>query len=583
MKKTYTLFLMLCAALIAACTDYTDILTDIEKKIDDIEETESGLFASLDGLQAVIDAVSDGDVLTGFTPVSDGSRITEYSFTFADAGNIVIENRRARDGGKIIRSIVQDKDKIIITLFNGRLLMFDVPAIYTPEEIPAAEEPDFTFKVTGECPVMDYKGGTATVKLTTDIEYEVDWDPAADWLEIVETKEVHEYAVTFTVSENTSFNPRSAFVSFESGEYTVRTYIRQEGRPATDADKFNLSRNGTSNCYIVTEAGDWCFEGDVMGCGQSGIFEGNDSGFHTHEAYLEPKEAEIVWCENDVISDVRYEDGLVYFHASGNKGNALVSVLSRGTVIWSWHIWCTDAPAEVEITNSCGMTFTVLDRNLGAVAAEGGKDAYGLYYQWGRKDPFDAAVVVKRMYVSSTLKNSIKYPERAFTATNSDWCSPQGNNYLWGNPHAEYIAEPESLKKTIYDPCPAGYMVPCTDVFCDITKEMVEYTSTGCNINADNGSKLYMPYAGRVSYRCYDFSIESEPVTNSDGSVDGGLWATVWTSHSDWYAATNQITSGRAFRIGNSCTDKRWDGPAFYSEDRARCLPVRCVKIFCGQ
>ncbi|MBQ5715677.1 MAG: hypothetical protein IIV60_04890, partial [Alistipes sp.] len=74
------------------------------------------------------------------------------------------------------------------------------------------------------------------------------------------------------------------------------------------------------------------------------------------------------------------------------RGNALVGAYDEaGEIIWSWHIWLTDSDVEA-ISTSVG---DIMDRNLGAYSNSNGSkdteaiyDSYGMYYQWGRKEPF---------------------------------------------------------------------------------------------------------------------------------------------------------------------------------------------------
>lgn len=74
----------------------------------------------------------------------------------------------------------------------------------------------------------------------------------------------------------------------------------------------------------------------------------------------------------------------LYVKAAANvKGNVVVGIKKKGEsdYLWSWHLWLTDEPQLVA---------GFMDRNLGAESATAtdGRKTYGLYYQFGRKDPF---------------------------------------------------------------------------------------------------------------------------------------------------------------------------------------------------
>ena len=74
------------------------------------------------------------------------------------------------------------------------------------------------------------------------------------------------------------------------------------------------------------------------------------------------------------------------------RGNALIGGYDAdGNLLWSWHIWITDFDPEADAL-SYG-DYRVMSRQLGALQnGNADKDeiwnSYGLYYQWGRKDPF---------------------------------------------------------------------------------------------------------------------------------------------------------------------------------------------------
>lgn len=64
-----------------------------------------------------------------------------------------------------------------------------------------------------------------------------------------------------------------------------------------------------------------------------------------------------------------------------------------GTLIWSWHVWAADYDPEAEGGAVDFNGYSMMTRNLGALAADNSSvenilASYGLYYQWGRKDPF---------------------------------------------------------------------------------------------------------------------------------------------------------------------------------------------------
>ncbi len=101
------------------------------------------------------------------------------------------------------------------------------------------------------------------------------------------------------------------------------------------------------------------------------------------------------------------EESALVASTSDKVGNAVVGVRIKGEIRWSWHLWITRYNPDLQqITygkvynwdnNDDGITdYVFMDRNLGAVnegwlIGENTADslaACGLFYQWGRKDPF---------------------------------------------------------------------------------------------------------------------------------------------------------------------------------------------------
>ena len=137
-------------------------------------------------------------------------------------------------------------------------------------------------------------------------------------------------------------------------------------------------------------------------------------------AAISPASTELVWETNGhgkIIQGVILKDGYVYFKTGPTaEGNAVIAVKDRsGNVLWSWHIWKThfnlaEMPTQTYKTNPrSGMNGTIysdvlpakrilvmMECDLGAAsnAATNNNEVvktFGLYYQFGRKDPFPTA------------------------------------------------------------------------------------------------------------------------------------------------------------------------------------------------
>lgn len=408
------------------------------------------------------------------------------------------------------------------------------------------------------------EGGTVDVVLVNNRDdYTVTIAEGNPWLTEVKSKAVREDVISFAAEANADSQMRSAVVTFEAGTYVKTVVIWQEGVKAISGE--NLSANGTANCYIVSKEGDYFFDASVMGCGESGFIANAD--FHADSFNLAPETVNVLMNENNVISNVRLDKaaGKIYFHASGDEGNAVIQVKNtRAQGIWGWHIWCTDAPKDRTHTNPDDIQFTVLDRNLGATSADpaDGTQTHGLYYQWGRKDPFRFSDAVNNMKTNTShaFAFAIRYPDRFFSMegnSEGNWYNT-ANLYLWGNPDYGKNHLVQDLTKTIYDPCPVGYMVPPANAFLIFEdEERTQYTESGLVVRGDYGQTDFYPYAGRV-YGGYN-TVGAEVV--------------FWHTNAGRYGSY-EYTGAVQTRV-----DVASRKVSLYQGDmRARGVPVRCVK-----
>ena len=343
---------------------------------------------------------------------------------------------------------------------------------------------------------------------------------------------------------------------FRDPGYSVRCVQEGKSTPPTETPKGyeNLSANGTANSYIVSEAGNYKFE-TVKGVSSTSV--GTVS------------EAEVLWesygttaapSVGDLVKDVSYSDGYILFSTADTfrEGNAVIAAKnSSGEILWSWHIWLTDQPKGQMYYNNAG---TMMDRDLGATSATPGDvGVLGLFYQWGRKDPFLSITGAKSTgswpsAVSSSSKNgTIDYAVKnpmvfiTYNSNNSDWyysSSSSTDNTRWQS------------KKTIYDPCPAGWRVPDGGTNGTWFKSLgwldlgyiSGYPSDSSNKGMDfsgkfgNSSTIWYPFNG---YRDYD---------GSGGTLygyDGNYWSV--TPYGDIEACSLRIAyDGYVFpSVGN--------------------------------
>ncbi|MBO8466039.1 MAG: hypothetical protein IAB93_08640 [Bacteroidetes bacterium] len=358
-------------------------------------------------------------------------------------------------------------------------------------------------------------------------------------------------------------------------------------------EAIDLSAYGTANCYIVPSAGRYSFDATVIGNGADGILEGGQ--FHTSMATISPASAELVWQSEysdgkGLVSMVTLESGKVIFNATGKTGNANIAVKDAdGNILWSWHIWCVgyDASMDVSVTNHEGETMTLMGMNLGATSADHDKDAFGLYYQWGRKDPFISVDYDNPTSYTATydingntvawsnngtsMGESIEYAVNNPTTfilgdinnSYSNWTTSQ-NDYLWGDPLG--TSNETGHTKTIYDPCPPGYTVPDKDAFTGFTSTgEINFSWNEINVEGEFNEGLYFITDGSTvsffpaaGYRV-DFYDQMSSFTQS------GCY---------WTASPDNRDAGSASSLyfnAYNVNPASWDS-------RANAFSVRCMK-----
>ena len=217
------------------------------------------------------------------------------------------------------------------------------------------------------------------------------------------------------------------------------------------------------------------------------------------------------------------------------EGNAVIAAYdSQRKVLWSWHIWVTDEPKAVAFGPEED-AITLLDRNLGATASDAPLEVnanndedgfllatYGLYYQWGRKDPSMGPEVANYLPQSTEtapyydyygmkwdyagvvtkdrpgIRDGVENPmylvlptDFSMTTYQYDWMYTHIDN-LWG----------DYLEKTIYDPCPFDYMVPQDEISTLFASNAYTYVKErGMYINDS-----FFPFAG---YKGVDKGVSS--------------------------------------------------------------------------
>ena len=354
----------------------------------------------------------------------------------------------------------------------------------------------------------------------------------------------------------------------------VTAYLKDYVAPTTHnntigvtvASATDLGSTATANCYIVSSAGDYKFK----------AVKGNSSTVVGTVASVD-----ILWetwnndetvTKNSVIAAADYDlqsggDPYVVFKTPAplHAGNALIAAKDAGdNILWSWHIWVPATAITQSTYGGIYGTKEIMDRNLGAlvatVAEESAVDvrSYGMYYQWGRKDPFLAPATTKNGSMTYTaaqmsVEESIQNPT-AYIRTGGDdvkdW-NTASSTALWGT------------SKTEYDPCPPGYVVPTRN------KSTIWWADTPLDLNAEFNTSYGWFKAG-VAYDSGNSTTTGFVVFPMCGYIDQGSLSYLGSRAYIWSAYSS--SSDLAYQIYLNGSSKSRP-----EQRKSRAGSVRCV------
>ena len=229
--------------------------------------------------------------------------------------------------------------------------------------------------------------------------------------------------------------------------------------------------------------------------------------------------AQLVWQDrpgvNTVVKNIsvinknKRDSAYIYVEAGAEMGNAVVAMKVNNITYWSFHLWVTEynpyeAAGQKLYRVSPTKANVFMDRNLGALynQYDANGDARGLFYQYGRKDPFPKSISWTNNAFVWYNSSGVSQPN----ILNSSTLAPKGTESrplkaipgTLNNPNTLYRVSPWPLQvendslwitrggnKTAFDPCPEGWRVP---------------------IQASNGGSSFSPWEGLDSNFGYDVS-----------------------------------------------------------------------------
>lgn len=419
-----------------------------------------------------------------------------------------------------------------------------------------------------------------------------------------------------------------------SAAYPVRCVFENSAPTVTD-----LSEVQTANSYVVSKSGFYKFRATTRGNGVTGLYVVSNGtlAYRSFDATMGTgisgiDKIDLLWWQGDlsagsdyktfangspssdevaakcpvvILDNGKLDDGFATFYVKvdettyGNVG--LAAYDANGTILWSWHIWIQPEVKVVRLGD-----YTVMDRNLGATYAPADKDYdsnnfyanIGLYYQWGRKDPFfppkdknntdnstdvwfkkENGVWTKqtsnKVTAKSTIKESAQHPLDYYSSNNTLWQTSfltldAEPNDLWG--YVGSAGTPgESFAKTMYDPCPPGYRVMQHDVF------------ESANIcNANDGTK----------YTFHDGIYNSNGIYFNDGlSTSKGVISAggVWFPNARGIASDGMFAAAGTYRLSTAtpfykdsqtlnCREMKWSSTSIGQDNSSWMADGRVVR-----
>ncbi len=374
--------------------------------------------------------------------------------------------------------------------------------------------------------------------------------------------------------------------------YNVYLYI---------CDTKSLDSDGAANCYVVT-APTTNYTFDAM--------------HRPDGSELATKSVKLLWQSNaGVVKNVSLVNGRATFYVPSaaddttrlvDTNGVIAAYDGSGNIIWSWHIWAVneDPFAEVDVYYN---NKVFMRKNLGAFINANGSadeqkilDSYGMFYQWGRKDPFPRPYFFDASGAESEGlfdENDTYYTEKFVARTSNNgtlkYSIENPMQYIYNAEHSEYkgdrgagvgdwmVSADDNLwsddKKSLYDPCPAGWRVPTADdlsvlYLSDIEDNTpLETAKKRYGWNLSDGKATYF-YSACGRRRYTDGKVENMNYNDSSYPTQ----PQPWEGH---YWSSTAVADGMAISLYFDLTTTRVNRfvvnkPRF----RANGMQVRCVK-----
>lgn len=382
--------------------------------------------------------------------------------TTAEAGAIV-ELTATADSGYDFKQWVSVSGDVTLTDPAANPATFTMPAgdVAFKAEFSAIAATTYTITVT-----YDEHGTAQSDKTTAEAGATVELTATAD--------SGYDFKQWVSVSGNVTLTDPAAnpaTFTMPAGDVAFKAEFEQAGPAGTiqpESNSYMVAPNSETILIPVSRANKAADEEYNLGADATGL------GGVTADNFT----AELVWGDtpigaNGVIKKLASHtyggEGYILVEP-GVAGNTVICVKVDGEIKWSWHIWVTEKVGKATDSET-GLAW--MDRNLGAAGTTWDADGKnGLFYQWGRKDAFPGSKgsnAVQDYYSQAGGELSTDAnPTGEYTSLPELVKNPLNmainNTTYYGSVSTADTANDSwgavSGKKTIYDPCPAGWRVP---------------------------------------------------------------------------------------------------------------------------
>lgn len=307
----------------------------------------------------------------------------------------------------------------------------------------------------------------------------------------------------------------------------------------------------------------------------------------------------LLWQDADgLVEAVMVNEGDVYVElGEGVSGNAVIAGLAGENVVWSWHVWVTDYDPSANVmswADANGVTYSFMDRNLGALTAEAGTDAvHGNFYQWGRKDAFPGSTYEGKRKLAYDIEGNVveELVEPVAEVDNvptaianpfTHYSGVSGGNWGWittsfAEADVDAICEywgAVTGNKSEYDPCPAGWKIPSYEAFGFLSDANTVKTKTYLE-GAAAENKNVIGWTHTVGEKDWFFPNQGE--VQHSGAFASGI-GTNWPCGKMWSATKdpNGTTQSYFKAMGTSVSPTTAAQKGSYTFGYT--LAVRCIK-----